>query len=174
MDIPGLIRSAKLGRTRKEAQVDCCAAFAAALHDVLAEHGVQCRLVTAVKRGITNGWAHSVVEVAGVYYDSMGEFSADVYRQRARIHQSVDVKISYTPDTRDGCYEAELDEMHAFYVTQLRAAIAADVRSGRRWPATSAGAERAGSALVVSSRRRVITKPDPITTSQGETCPHTT
>jgi len=163
MDIPRLIQTAKLGRTRKDAQVDCCAAFAAALYDVLTEHGVECRLVTAVKRSVSMGWAHVVVEAAGVYYDSLGEFSTAIYRHRAKIHHSVSVEISYEPDTREECFESELDEMHAFYLRQLRAAIvaktpapAAAVRRQRQ------ACQRACVAQPVSSRRRAITKPDPI------------
>jgi hypothetical protein len=83
-------------------------------------------MVTVVKTGL-GSWAHAVVEVAGRYYDSMGEFSADLYRARARIHPKVTVSIDYRPDCREDCYEPEFDEMHAFYVKMLNKTIAPPV-----------------------------------------------
>lgn len=118
MDIDTIIRTAKLGRSRKDAQEDTCAVFAAALYDVLSAQGVACKMVAAVKKGV-NSWAHAVVEVAGRYYDSMGEFSTDIYRARAKIHSKVTVDIAYQPDFRNDCYEPEFDELHAFYVKML-------------------------------------------------------
>ncbi len=44
LDIKELIRSAKIGRERKDAQIETCSVFAAALHDVLAENDRQSRL----------------------------------------------------------------------------------------------------------------------------------
>lgn len=79
MDIDAIIKAAKLGRERKGAQVDTCVVFAAALYDVLSAKGIKCGMVTVIPDGFSK-WAHAVVEVAGRYYDSMGEFSADIYR----------------------------------------------------------------------------------------------
>lgn len=118
MDIAGIITAAKLGSTRKDAQVDTCAVFAAALYDLLSGHSVACKLVTAVKRGL-GAWAHSLVEVDGRYYDSKGEFSTEIYRARAKIHPTVKLDIVYQADTRAECYEAEFDELHAFYLQML-------------------------------------------------------
>lgn len=119
MDVEGVILGAKLGRTRKDAQEDTCAVFAAALYDALSRREIPCRMVTAVKRG-SGGWAHSIVEVAGRYYDSMGEFSTSIYRDRARIHPSVTLTIDFEPDNRDQCFDPEFDELHAFYVKMLQ------------------------------------------------------
>lgn len=122
MDINEIIQAAKLGRYRKEAQVDTCTVFAAALYDVLWEHGIPCQMVTAMNRQ-GHAWAHAVVEVAGSYYDSLGEFSTAIYRGRAKIHPSVSLEIAYQKDVRSDCYEPEFDEMHAFYVKSLNNAI---------------------------------------------------
>lgn len=122
MDIAAVIQTAKLGRARKDAQEDTCAVFAAALYDVLSAHGVPCQMVTAIKRGF-GGWAHAVVKVDGRHYDSMGEFSADMYRTRAKLHPKVSLVIDYQHDFRDECYEPEFDELHAFYVKMLNKAV---------------------------------------------------
>lgn len=122
MDISTIIQAAKLGRSRKDAQEDTCAVFAAALYDVLLAQGVSCRMVTAVPKGV-GAWAHAVVEVAGHYYDSMGEFSTSIYRTRAKIHPKVTLDISYQSDCRSECYEPEFDELHAFYVKMLNKAL---------------------------------------------------
>lgn len=118
MDINAIILAAKLGRYRKDAQEDTCSLFAAALYDVLSAQGIPCRMVTAVKNQ-GNAWAHAIVEVAGRYYDSMGEFSTSIYRARAKIHPTVTLEISYRRDSRIECYEPEFDELHAFYVKVL-------------------------------------------------------
>lgn len=116
--IDTIIKTAKLGSARKDAQEETCAVFAAALHDVLLGQGIPCNIVTAVK---VNGlrWAHSVVEVSGRYYDSKGEFSTGIYRSRAKIHPAVTVDVVYQADTRADCYETEYEELHAFYVKKL-------------------------------------------------------
>lgn len=122
MNIDAIIKAAKLGRERKDAQVDTCAVFAAALYDVLSGQGIQCRMVTVVPDGLSK-WAHAVVEVAGRYYDSMGEFSADIYRDRARIHPSVQFSLTYQTDSRCDCYEPEFDELHAFFMKALNKSL---------------------------------------------------
>lgn len=122
LDIASLIQTAKLGRTRKDAQIDCCAVFAAALYDVLTAHGISCQMVCAVNKG-GPAWAHSVVEVDGRLYDSMGEFSAEIYRKRAKIHPTVPVTIAYSPDFREDCFESDFVEMHAFYLKMLTKAL---------------------------------------------------
>lgn len=97
MDINAIITAAKLGRARKDAQEDTCDVFAAALFDVLSAHGIDCQMFIAEKKGF-GSWAHAVVKVAGRYYDSMGEFSAEIYRARAKIHPSVKLEIVYRGD----------------------------------------------------------------------------
>jgi hypothetical protein len=116
--IDALIKHAKLGRERKYAQVETCSVFAAALYDVLVENGIACTIVTAVQRKPVS-WAHSVVQVEGKLFDSMGEFSTDIYRERARIHPSVTLEIEYVSDVRNQCYESDYDELHRFFVKRL-------------------------------------------------------
>lgn len=53
MNIDAIIKAAKLGRERKDAQVDTCAVFAAALYDVLSAKGLQCQMVTVVPNGLS-------------------------------------------------------------------------------------------------------------------------
>lgn len=118
MNIEQIIVSAKLGSARKDAQVDTCTAFAAALYDLLTSQGQCCQLVTAVKHGI-NGWAHAIVQADGRYYDSMGEFSVEIYRKRARVHPTVQLHIEFVPDSREGCYEEEFEGIYEFYQQML-------------------------------------------------------
>ncbi|KPC02325.1 Uncharacterized protein AC501_3611 [Pseudomonas amygdali pv. lachrymans] len=65
-----------------------------------------------------------MIEVDGRFFDSLGEFSVSIYRDRARIHPSVSLDISYVPDTRDDCYEEEFIEMYNFYLKMLTKAAA--------------------------------------------------
>lgn len=118
LDIGLIIQTAKLGRTRKDAQEDTCSVFAAALYDLLSSRGIPCEMVTVVKNGL-GSWAHAVVEVNERLYDSLGEFSTDIYRARAKIHPSVKLDITYKPDVRDECFEPEFHEMYAFYFKML-------------------------------------------------------
>lgn len=115
-----IILAAKLGRSRRDAQVDTCVVFAAALYDVLSARGIACQIVTAIQKG---RWAHALVEVDGRYYDSLGEFSTLIYRQRTKVHPSVSQDLIYQPDSRAECYEPEFDVMHAFYVKMLQKAL---------------------------------------------------
>jgi hypothetical protein len=117
-DIEGIIKAAKLGRSRREAQEDTCTVFAAALHDVLAFQGIDCQMATAEKQDL-HGWAHSVVQVGQRYYDSMGEFSTDIYRARSKIHPKVTLDIRFKRDARADCYESEFEEMYDFYLKML-------------------------------------------------------
>lgn len=120
MNIDAMIKSAKLGASRKDAQVDTCSVFAAALYDVLTTQGIPCQMITATQKGI---WAHSVVEAAGRYFDSLGEFSATIYRARRKIHPKVAINIEYQIDHRPDCYEPEFDELYAFYAMALNKAV---------------------------------------------------
>jgi hypothetical protein len=120
MNIHEVITTAKLGRARRDAQVDTCSVFAAALYDVLQALHVDCKMVSVENKGV---WAHSLVEVDGRYYDSMGEFTTAICRQRAKIHSSVSFELLYTPDCRVDCYEPEFEEMYAFYVKMLNKSI---------------------------------------------------
>ena len=119
MDIQTVILEAKLGRSRREAQEDTCSVFSAALFDLLMEAGVPCKMVTAQKKD-GHVWAHAVVEAQGRYFDSMGEFSNEIWRKRARIHPRVETTIHFQDDLREECYEEEFEELYAFYLKQLK------------------------------------------------------
>lgn len=123
MDIVELIMQAKIGRERKDAQIDTCAPFAAALYDILEENGFDVEMVTAGRTGVgpDQTWYHSVVQVDGRFYDSMGEFSTEIVRKRNKIHPSVDYELSYKPDIRDDCFDAEdYQALYDFLLKELR------------------------------------------------------
>ena len=121
--IEAIIKTAKLGRSRRDAQQDTCAVFAAALYDLLEELDVCCSLHVATDaHKYTEKWYHCVVRVDGQYYDSLGEFSQEIWRKRMKTHPKVPVTITYSPDSRMCCYDEEFDEMHAFYLKELRKA----------------------------------------------------
>ncbi|ARM91146.1 hypothetical protein RHEC894_PC00111 (plasmid) [Rhizobium sp. CIAT894] len=125
MDILQLIKTAKIGIERKAAQTETCAPFAAALHDVLAENGVETNLAVACRKGYRSDrtWYHLVVEHNGQYYDSLGEFSSDILRKRLRIHHSVQFELEFKQEPRDGCYEeADYDMLHSFLLHAFRRA----------------------------------------------------
>lgn len=124
IDIAGLIKSAKLGGARRDAQKETCAVFAAALYDVLSEEKIPCEMVT-VACGVLRrpAWYHAIVEANGQNYDSMGEFSEEIWRKRAKIHPTVSLTFSYLPDTRGDCYEDEFSELHTFFIGKLKQAL---------------------------------------------------
>lgn len=117
VDIHQVIVNAKLGSARKDAQVDTCTAFAAALYDVLTAAGIPCGIVTACRPGV---WAHSVVRTADGYFDSKGVFSTEIHRQRAKIHPKVNYEIEFQEDQRNGCYDDEFELMYIFYLKALQ------------------------------------------------------
>jgi hypothetical protein len=123
MDIEALILQAKLGSARKDAQVDTCTVFAAALHDVLSAAGVDCAIATAEIKG---RWAHALVRVGNRYFDSKGEFSTAIHCMRAKIHKSVvpHVHIEFSDDACGPVYEDEFDALYAFFVKELRKSMA--------------------------------------------------
>lgn len=126
MTIHDIIMAAKLGRERKQAQIDTCAVFAAALYDVLTERGIPCSMHTVSNRWHRNAepdWYHALLRVDGKYYDSLGEFSTEIYRGRNKIHPKVDVFLEFKPDSRPDCYEDDYDELHKFFVKTLRKAF---------------------------------------------------
>ncbi|MCZ7861428.1 hypothetical protein O9X98_08460 [Agrobacterium salinitolerans] len=125
MNIIELIKTAKIGRERKEAQIETCAPFAAALYDVLFENGFDVNLFVAGYRGATvdSTWYHLVVEHDGVYYDSLGEFSTEIMRTRLKVRPSTQWELTFTPEPRPGCYEEEDYEMlYDFLLDEFRKA----------------------------------------------------
>ncbi|MDD2222816.1 MAG: hypothetical protein PHF42_05180 [Pseudomonas sp.] len=121
IQINDLIKRAKLGRTRKEAQTDTCTVFAAALYDFLQSQQIPCRMA-CVQSVHGKHWAHLLVDVDGKFYDSMGEFSTEIYRARAKIHPSVTVRLKFTKDFREDCYEPDFHELYLFYLKKIQKA----------------------------------------------------
>lgn len=122
IQINDLIKRAKLGRTRKEAQIDTCTVFAAALYDFLQSQEIPCSMACVQSATLGEHWAHLLVEVDGKFYDSMGEFSAETYRARAKIHPSVTVRLKFTKDFREDCYEPDFHELYLFYLKKIQKA----------------------------------------------------
>lgn len=125
MEICELIKAAKIGAERKAAQIDTCAAFAAALYDVLSEEGFLPKMIAVCHLGATiaGTWYHQVVAVDGKMYDSLGEFSTEILRKRLKIHPSCAYELTYANDRRQGCYhEDDFQDIYEFLVTELRRA----------------------------------------------------
>ena len=128
MTLSEIILSAKLGRSRKDAQVDCCGEFAGALFDALQSRGIVCSMVTASSHFLGQAdWYHAVVGVGGRYFDSLGEFSEEIYRARARIRPKVTIDIRFRLDARSCAFEDDMAEMHAYYLTALNKAFDAAI-----------------------------------------------
>ena len=121
LDVAELILGAKLGRTRKDAQIDTCTVFAAALYDVLSGAGVACEVWDAaffVEPFTMPSCVHAVVSVRGSFFDSMGIFGHEIVRSRSKIHPKVKTRLKMKRDVR--CFdESDYSEMHAFYVKEL-------------------------------------------------------
>lgn len=120
--IDNLIKRAKLGRTRKEAQIDTCTVFAAALYDFLQSQKIPCSMAYVQSATYGEHWAHVLVEVDGKFYDSMGEFSTEIYRIRAKIHPTVTVRLKFRKYFREDCYEPEFHELYLFYLKKIQKA----------------------------------------------------
>lgn len=121
------ILDAKLGRERKAAQQDTCGIFAAALHDVLNEMGLDPKIRCAAfsfEGSRRAEWYHAVVCVGETLYDSMGRFDHEIVRNRIGIHRSVRSSISVRDDDRESCWEDELSELHTFYFKELQKSLA--------------------------------------------------
>ncbi|WP_212684587.1 hypothetical protein [Thalassospira xiamenensis] len=125
IDVESIIRAAKLGRSRKDAQVDTCSAFAAALYDVLMRNGVEAQVITASATWAhgAQSWAHSLVKVGSKYYDSLGEFSEEIWRKRNRIHATVESDVRYSAEPREDCFDEEHSDFHASYYKALESSI---------------------------------------------------
>lgn len=123
--VNALIKEAKLGRARKEAQEDTCAEFAAALYDTLKELEIKCSLYVVTISGYIGYPAyHTVVKVQGTYYDSLGVFSEKELRIRLKTHPSVTLTLEYRREPRAGVFEDDMIEMYRFYRKQLTKAAA--------------------------------------------------
>jgi hypothetical protein len=119
-EVARIIADAKLGATRKYAQIDSCSVFAEALHEVLGAAGIQSSIWMASPK-VYPQWYHSVVQVGDVFFDSLGVFNEDVVRARHKIHPTATFKLNIVPDVGD--YEEEFDDLRAFYVKSLTKAL---------------------------------------------------
>lgn len=123
MDLSAVILNAKLGRERRDAQIDTCSIFAAALVDVLTENGVQadfCSASFVILPGDRASWHHAVVKVGDTFFDSMGEFNHEIVRARTKTHKTVKSRLDFRSDQRDEVEEDELAELLEFFVKKLR------------------------------------------------------
>ncbi len=124
-DIARIIKEAKLGGARKDAQIDACEPFAAALFDALTAVGVQVEVFCAsfyVEGARSPKWAHAVVQSGGVFYDSMGVFNHEIIRARQRTHKNVKTELRFEPDVRE-FDERDWTEMHAFCLKKLAKSV---------------------------------------------------
>lgn len=119
MTLDGIIKQAKLGRARKEAQEDSCAEFAAALYDVLAEFKVPSSLYVVRLDLYSEPTYHTVVKVKDTYYDSMGVFSEKSLRANLKIHPKVQFKLKFERDKRKGIFDDDTIGMYEFYKEKL-------------------------------------------------------
>lgn len=119
MTLDDIIKQAKLGRARKEAQEDCCAEFAAALYDVLAEFKVPSSLYVVRLDLYSEPAYHTVVKVKDTYYDSMGVFSEKSLRANLKIHPKVQFKLKFKRDKRKGIFDDDMIGMYEFYKEKL-------------------------------------------------------
>ena len=126
VDIGEKIKLAKLGRERKAAQEDTCTVFASALGIVLEAVGIPCTLCTATSHGVIK-WGHAVVRVGDTYYDSLGAFSPEVYRARAKVHPTVQLDIRIADDPLAGDFTEEFEELYAFYCLRLGEAFGVSI-----------------------------------------------
>jgi hypothetical protein len=122
IDIVNIIQNAKLGRSRKDAQIDTCSVFAEALLTVLRDAGQKSTLSTATLK--ISGRVlcyHSVVTVARVHYDSLGIFNETTLRQRGKYHRDVVLDLTFRRDKPDNDDEYEL--LRQFYIKQLKKSL---------------------------------------------------
>lgn len=124
-DIARIIKEAKLGGARKDAQIDACEPFAAALFDALNAAGIETKVFCAtffIVGSPSPEWAHAIVQVGGVFYDSLGVFNHEVVRARLRIHKNVQTRLQIEPDVRD--FDArDWSEMHAFCLKKIEKSV---------------------------------------------------
>ena len=120
LDIRSLIKNVKIGRERKDAQIDTCCVFAAALYDILLENDLKPKLVCA---SMPKKWHHMVVEIEGEMFDSLGEFNTFIMRKRLKIHPKVKFELTYTAESRSGCFEEEYRELYKFFLEKFRKEI---------------------------------------------------
>ncbi len=57
-------------------------------------------------------------------YDSMGEFSTQIVRDRLKIHSSVNYHLEYKSEPRDECFDQDdYGVLFEFFVRELRKAL---------------------------------------------------
>lgn len=80
-------------------------------------------MIAACYRGATvdSTWYHQVVEVDGKMYDSLGDFSTEIIRDRLKVHKASKFELKYQPESRDGCYdEDDFQGVYDFLVKEIR------------------------------------------------------
>lgn len=124
-DIARIIKEAKLGGARKEAQIDACEPFAAALFDVLTAAGIEAKFFCAsffIVGSRSPKWAHAVVQSGGVFYDSLGLFNHEIIRSRQKTHKTVQTELRFEPDVRE-YDEGDWAYMYAFCRKKLEKSV---------------------------------------------------
>lgn len=117
------ILNANLGSARKDAQIDTCEVFSAALTDTLLGLGIKCTVSAAsffIEPHHAPEWGHSIVTVCGRYYDSLGQFDHAIVRARLKIHRDVRTRLEIKRDRRG--FDPEFERLYKFYVAKLVAA----------------------------------------------------
>ncbi|AQT06557.1 hypothetical protein [Acetobacter persici] len=125
MDFHSLIKNAALGSSRKDAQIDTCTVFSAALYDVLRGAGLRPEVYDATLHQVTTYgkgesrtniqtlFVHSVLKIRGKYYDSLGLFNEEIVRGRMKLHKNIQSRLDFKKSVRD-YDEKDYSELHAF------------------------------------------------------------
>ena len=120
------ILNATLGSARRYAQIDACEPFAAALHAVLQENGLDVSVWDATFSLQGRGkplWSHAIVKVGSSFYDSHGLFDHAIVRQRQGIHENVKTNLDLVQSAPD--FDArDWQEMYDFCLKKLRTSYA--------------------------------------------------
>ncbi|GBQ85493.1 hypothetical protein AA14337_3085 [Acetobacter malorum DSM 14337] len=125
LDFHRLILNAALGSSRKDAQIDTCTVFSAALYDVLRAARLRPEVYDATLYQVTTYgkggsqtntktlFVHSVLRIRGKYYDSLGLFNEEIVRGRMKVHKNVQSRLDFQKSVRD-YDEMDYSELHAF------------------------------------------------------------
>jgi hypothetical protein len=118
-----IIMNAKIGEMRKDAQIETCTVFAAALGDLLKnrkiEHTYLC--VSPKTPHSSLMWYHTVIGFAGKMFDSYGLFNADILKKRQKL--KIDLDLLVKNDVREDVDE-EFSKLYIFFVKKLEKSFA--------------------------------------------------
>jgi hypothetical protein len=115
-----LILNAKLGSARKDAQIDSCGPFAAALHDILKMNGMRSSIWSAEMHWeyfSKPEWGHYVVRYIGIAYDSLGFFDKKIICKREKIKSNFCLVMRRM--SRQGIFEDDEINMYNFFYSAL-------------------------------------------------------